>query len=130
LIIITQATSNIVILTLTEKVTLSSPKFLFVFKNDVTNVSYYFIAADTSSYTYRYNKFSITEMADGNPLIGQIQLSEEGFYGYTVYEQESSSNLDPALATGIVEVGKVLVKGTEATVTSYDEQTKTRKTYG
>ena len=126
MIIITQATSNIVILTLTEKVTLSSPKFLFVFKNDVTNVSYYFIAADTS----RYNKFSITEMADGNPLIGQIQLSEEGFYGYTVYEQESSSNLDPALATGIVEVGKVLVKGTEATVTSYDEQTKTRKTYG
>jgi hypothetical protein len=130
LIKIAKDTVNAVYLTLTEKVTLSSPKFLFVFQNDITNVYYYFIAADTSSYTYRYNKFSIEEKEDGDPLLGEIELPETGFYNYTIYEQESSTNLDPDNATGIVEIGKVLVTDTETEANVYDGQTKTRKVYG
>ena len=110
---INKAQANIVVLTLKEKTTLTNPKYLFVFKNDQTNVESKFIAADTSSYTDRYNKFTITEKATSpNNLIGEVTLSLDGFYTYTIYEQTSSTNLNPANATGVVETGKVQVFAT------------------
>lgn len=110
---INKASANIVVLTLKEKTTLTNPKYLFVFKNDQTNVESKFIAADTSSYTDRYNKFTITEKATNpNNLIGEVTLSLDGFYTYTIYEQTSSTNLNPANATGVVETGKVQVFAT------------------
>jgi hypothetical protein len=114
---INKASINTVVLTLTEKVTLPSPKFLFEFKNDQTNELIYFIAADVSSYTDRYNKFLIEETATENLLIGKVELSLTGFYSYRVFEQTSTTNLDPALSdnTTPLEYGKVLVIGTSAT---------------
>lgn len=102
--------ANVVVITLKEKTTLTNPKYLFVFKNDQTNVEAKFIAADTSTYPDRYNKFTITEKTSSpNPLIGEVTLSLDGFYTYTIYEQTSSTNLNPANATGVVETGKVQV---------------------
>lgn len=105
--------ANVVVLTLKEKTTLTNPKYLFVFKNDQTNVDAKFIAADTSTYPDRYNKFTITEKTTSpNPLTGEVTLSLDGFYTYTIYEQTSSTNLNPANATGVVETGKVQVFAT------------------
>ena len=114
---INKASVNTVVLTLTELVTLAVPKFLFEFKNDQDNSLKYFIAADVSSYTDRFNKFLIEESTTEAPLTGKIELELTGFYSYRVFEQLSSSNLDPTLCdnTTPLETGKVLVIGTSAT---------------
>lgn len=91
-------------LTLTEKVTLSTPKFLFKFRNITEKVSYYTIIADTSSFTRRYNRFSFTEGTD-DAVNGSLTLGAGGQYEYFVYEQASSSNLDPTLTGDLVEKG-------------------------
>lgn len=110
---ITKGIANTVVLTLKEKTTLTNPKYLFVFKNDQSNVDSKFIAADTSTYPDRYNKFVITEKTSSpNPLTGEVTLSLDGFYTYTIYEQTSSTNLNPANATKVVETGKVQVFAT------------------
>lgn len=106
-------------MTLTEKSTLTSPYYLFNFVSDVTGNSVNFIASDLSSYTDRYNKFLITETSGTNDYTsGTITLSPTGQWTYKVYEQTSSTNLNPLLATNTtpLEVGIVKVKGTE---TSY-----------
>lgn len=122
---ITQTSVNEIIVTLTEKVTLSSPYFLFQFENQQTKQLYYCISADTSSYTDRYNDFSIEEKTNPTLTNGEIRLANEGFYNYTIYEQESSTNLDPDNATGIVEKGICKVIGTARTSYSHTPATTT-----
>lgn len=125
---ITRGQANVVVITLKEKTTLANPKYLFVFKNDQTNVEAKFIAADTSNYTDRYNKFTITEKTTSpNPLTGEVTLSLDGFYTYTIYEQTSSTNLNPANATGVVETGKVQVF--QAAVTDHTYSPDSNITY-
>jgi len=117
------------ILTLTENCTLTSPYYLFEFKSDVTYESVCFIAADISTHQERYNEFLITETS-GTPNLtsGTIELNPTGTWTYRVFEQTSSSNLNPSLAdnTTPIEIGKVKVKGTE---TSYDTNNSTDITY-
>lgn len=108
LIHLKENSANTVILTLKEKATLSSPTYLFHFRNDITGADYYVISADVSTATGRYNKFTITEGVD-DQLNGSVLLGEGGYYSYTIYEQSSPSNLDPTLATGVVERGKMLL---------------------
>lgn len=125
---ITRGQANVVVITLKEKTTLANPKYLFVFKNDQTNVEAKFIAADTSTYPDRYNKFTITEKTTSpNPLTGEVTLSLDGFYTYTIYEQTSSTNLNPANATGVVETGKVQVF--QAAVTDHTYSPDSNITY-
>lgn len=117
---LTQGTaSENIIVTLTEKVTLTSPYYLFVFthvseKTVVTKIIN--STADLSGYTDRYNKFSInTSVLFLNKPVGQ--------YNYQVYEQSSSTNTDPDLATTLLESGKLLLKpATEFSHVTYDEQ--------
>lgn len=126
---ITQGQDNTITLTLTEKVTLDAPEFLFVLQNDSTKVEYTFIAADISGYTDRYNKFIITEKTSPDNLAGEVRLPDTGFYSYTIYEQESTTNLDKDLATGIVEIGKCLVSGTASTNTAHENSNTTNVAY-
>lgn len=83
----------------------------------MTESTYYLICADTSSYTDRYNKFSIIEGAD-DPTNGSIILGDEGFYSYNIYEQSSSSNLDPSGLT-VIESGKMKLLGDNQTFTKH-----------
>jgi hypothetical protein len=115
---ITKGQVNTVALTLTEKSTLTNPEYLFVFQNDESRVNYIFIAQDVSVWPSRYNKFEIEETSSEDVLNGKIELVE-GFYKYTIYEQASATNLDPDLATGIVEVGKVQVIGSTTVDNEY-----------
>jgi len=89
------------ILTLTEKVTISPVYFLFSFTHRLTNTTTNKILTDSSSYTERYNKFSVTE--------GTTFTLDAGEYLYKVYAQTSPSNTDPALANELVEEGLLKV---------------------
>lgn len=130
---IERATSNEVIVTLTEKVTISAPYyFLFSFTSQTTNITKNFLCADTSSYPDRYNKFSITEVASGSEDLnnGIVNLQPEGFWNYKIYAQNSSSNLLPLSADELVEEGIVRVMGSDiVTYNEYDGQTTTIKYY-
>ena len=130
---INRNTSNEVILTLTEKVTISAPYyFLFSFTSQSTNSTKNFLCADTSSYTDRYNSFTITEVNAGSENLntGSVNLQPEGFWNYKIYAQSSSSNLVPASADELVEEGIVRVMGSDIqTYNEYDGQTTTLKYY-
>jgi len=120
--------SNVVVLTLSEKVTISNPKFLFEFINNQTQQKYYCIASDTSLYTERYNKFNIiVKTTTPSPLIGEIQIPLGDEYTYNVYEQISSTNLVPT-GLNVVENGLMTY---DKTMTSriQNESTLTRKAY-
>lgn len=122
---ITKATSNEVILTLKEKQTIDNATFLFNFRHDNTKQEKAFLAADTSSFKNRFNRFTIEENASETLSSGIVSL-REGFHTYEVYEQSSTSNLNVQEATNLVpiEVGKVQVIGTVTTIAEYDEQDK------
>ena len=121
---VTRGQSNSVVFTLTEKTTLSSPYFLVVFNNLATNELVYAICPDTSTRTTRYNLLTIIESNTSIPLSGQVKLVE-GIYQYKVYEQTSSSNLDPSLSTSLVETG--LLKSTTTATSSFIDNTYTEE---
>ena len=131
MLVVNRSANNTLILTLTEKATLTSPVYLFRFINDVERTEKSCIITDTSSYTYRYNKFTLTETSGTEVLTsGTITLSPAGFWHYEVYEQSSSSNtnyllsLNPSIP---LEVGKLKVIGTTPTVIR-NTQAQTYKT--
>jgi hypothetical protein len=121
---VTRGQSNSVVFTLTEKTTLSSPYFLVVFNNLATNELVYAICPDTSTQTTRYNLLTIIESNTSIPLSGQVKLVE-GIYQYKVYEQTSSSNLDPSLSTSLVETG--LLKSVTTATSSFIDNTYTEE---
>jgi hypothetical protein len=88
-------------LTLSEKVTISNPYFLFSLTHRQTNKEYNFLLTDISTFKERYNKFSINEN-DYNFF--------EGEYEYVVYAQTSSTNIIPSLANEQVESGILKVQ--------------------
>ena len=131
MITITRGTTNTIILTLTENVTIANPVFLFVFANDQTRQTYSCIAADSSDYTYRYNEFIIIESDSPNYLEGGINLPAPGDYHYFVYQQTSTTNLDPTLSEGLLKSGKLVVFSSAGALdNTYDSETKTNIIYG
>jgi hypothetical protein len=112
-------TAETITVTLNEKRTLDSGYYLFVFTNILTrqivNKIYSFID-DTSDFQDRYNEFEInTDTVFGDYPIGQ--------WGYTIYEQASSSN---TVVTGLTEVERgimMLKPSSEFEFESYNEST-------
>jgi hypothetical protein len=90
-----------VIITLTEKQTLTAPNYLFYFINRTSNDIVAFVKlnnTDTSAYKDRFNKFSINATTFfTNKLSGE--------WTYYIYEQASTSNVNPDLATSLLETG-------------------------
>ncbi len=130
MLLITKNSNNSLVLTLREKATLTSPYYLFVFNNDITNHSVTFTANDLSSYTQRYNKFLITETSGTNNLSsGVITLSPTGFWSYKIYEMSDGTNTSVSNVTSLVEEGKLLVEGTPTTHNKYVKE-RTYKVYG
>ena len=129
--IINKGQNNFLIFTLSEKVTLTNPYYLFTFKHQVLMSSVNFIASDVSGFPTRYNKFLITETTGSvNLTSGVVSFPETGFYEYAIYEQTSSSNLNLANVTGLLEIGMVKVESTLPIYNEYDNQSKTIITYG
>jgi hypothetical protein len=105
MLLITKGETKFWYLTLTEKVTISNPKFLFYVTHRQTNKTYAFILTDVSTFKDRYNKFSINE---------NTYNFFEGEYMYNVYAQTSSVNIIPSLANELVEEGILKVQLVES----------------
>lgn len=88
-------------LTLTENSTLASPVYLFVFSKGGNDYPVICTDLATTAQKARTNLFTITEGAD-DPTNGSLILGTTGVYDLIVYEQSSTTNLDPANSTGIV----------------------------
>lgn len=93
------------ILTLSEKVSITTPYYLFVFLHVTTKDSVKFIkgiADDESGYQSRFNQFTI------NPAV--LFLGKPvGEWHYTIYEQVSDSNTDVTLTGAVLENGKMML---------------------
>jgi hypothetical protein len=111
---LTKGQTQYIYLTLTEKQTLATPNYLFVFKNRSTNLEVKFVllyAADVSSYKDRYNKFSLN-------VNKYFSSKPRGQYIYSVYQQSSTSNTD---VTGLTELesGIMWLNDEEVVYTEY-----------
>ena len=117
---LTKDTTAEVILTLTEKETIFEANYLFVFESRVSNEKVKFVllnVTDESEYKDRYNLFNIV-------VNDYFADAENGWYKYTVYEQESTTNTDESLTGGILETGLMFLEdGEEITITTYDNPT-------
>jgi hypothetical protein len=112
---LTKGQTQNIILTLTEKQTLTSPNYLFIFENRSTNTEIKFIklnATDTSAYKDRFNQFSIVVNTYFNTALN-------GQYTYTIYEQASTSNLNPT-GLNMLESGIMELSGTTISYTKYE----------
>jgi hypothetical protein len=92
------------IVTLTESTTLTNPYYLFVFTNVSTKVQYKInvnSTSDTSGFKDRFNEFAFN-------TITLFASAQAGQFSYEIYEQSSSSNLDPS-GLNLVECGKMLL---------------------
>jgi hypothetical protein len=126
MVILEKAQTQNIVLTLTEKTTLTNPYYLFeAFNKERNDYTFCILGADLSEWPLRYNMFEVTE-TDTPTLAGEISLTK-GDYVYRVYEQMSNSNID---TTGLtcVEEGSMQVKQ-DVTNTEY-EGTLTNTVYG
>lgn len=117
---LTKGQTQFVYLTLTEKQTISSPNYLFTFKNRSTNTEVKFVllyAADVSLFKERYNKFSIK-------VDKYFSSKPRGQWTYSVYEQTSTSNTDETGLT-LLESGIMWLNDAEEIYTEY----QTKDTY-
>ena len=129
MILITKDTSNIAILTLSEKTTLSNVVYLFEVTHDASNDVKYFIAPDTSSNKERYNKITIIENVSELPLVGQVSFTNLGSYTYNVYEQIDTENLSP-VGLNLIDKGKLKVVETDVVIPTYSGNQTNYIVYG
>jgi hypothetical protein len=124
-------TVNSVVVTLNELATLATPFYLFEFIKDDTNETKIFTASNVSTSRSRYDEFNITTTTGTEDLLnGVIDLKTKGYYTYNIYEQVSSTNLNLANITSLVEVGKVYMNDVKNPVRKeYEDQTNTKKVY-
>jgi hypothetical protein len=111
---LTKGQTQNIILTLTEKQLLTNPNYLFVFTNRSANTEVKFVMlnnTDISQYKDRYNEFSIVTNTN-------FSTSLNGQYDYDIYEQTSTSNLNPA-GLNLLESGIMELVGTPFNFTEY-----------
>jgi len=128
MILIQKATTNLVILTLSERTTITDAYYLFTFTNSTTKEVKSFIGLENSVNPYRANEFSIEENAVEDLEESIVSLST-GFWTYSIREQESSTNLVVAESGNVVEIGKVLVYENEAEIPTFTEEITTIKAF-
>jgi hypothetical protein len=125
---LTKNTANTVVVTLEENRSISNAYYLFEFKNNQTGVKSYCIPDNISTEVQRYDEFVITETSSPVALNGEVEL-DEGEYTYTVYEQASSTNLNPSGLTS-VEMGLCKVfDSSNNTNTEYSGASTTNTVY-
>lgn len=129
MILINKNSTNNVILTLAEKTTLENVVYLFEVINDASSEVKCFIADDVSINKIRYNEFNLIENTTENLLNGTFELELAGFYTYNIYEQTSTTNLDPTLATNLIETGKLNVPETTSALIQYNGNQTTTIVY-
>jgi hypothetical protein len=88
--------------------------YLVEFKMQMSNEKYYLILKPTED-NNRYTESKVGTHTD-SPTLGRVLITDTGFYTYTIWGQNSSSNLDPENASviGKCEVGVMQIVGANA----------------
>tara|TARA_R100001015_G_C4635284_1_gene204440 strand:- start:10768 stop:11178 length:411 start_codon:yes stop_codon:yes gene_type:complete len=103
---LTRGQANDIYLNLADVRTNSTGYFyLFGLTNEMTQSTTYVIAVKVST-NDRYDKLRITENNTEDKPNGTVKLFPEGFFKYIVYEQTSSSNLDPTDSSVVGELDR------------------------
>lgn len=104
MIYLTKGQVDVIILTLKEKQLFTNSNYLFRFIHRSLNTEVKFVILnneDTSAYKNRFNQFTLITNTYFN-------TSESGEWEYYIYEQSSTTNLDPTglnlLETGIMRL--------------------------
>ena len=97
---------NYLVVTVSQNSELTNPQYLFSFVHIFSKERVSFIPVDVSTHKSRYDEFYFVEGVGP----GQINFPYAGQYLYTISEQPAGSgNLDPALATNVVENGEAQI---------------------
>lgn len=105
--------SENIIVTLTEKVTIVTPYYLFVFNNVTTKAVVKTVKSfsdDLSTALSRYNEFAI-------PTAELFEDQATGQWNYEVYE--SATETMDSIGLNMIENGKMLLKAAELTLTGH-----------
>ena len=102
------------IVTVTELTTVTPVYYLFEFEHQQSFEKVYCILTNISTNTERYDEFTIEDSVD-------VTFPYDGYYIYRVYQQTSSSNLDPDLSDGLVEEGRAHVYEIDSPANEYNE---------
>jgi len=130
MIILEPNTENTVVLSLTEKVTIVSPTFLFRFVHKESKVEYVCIAPPVDDYSFERQSFVIETVASGAvALSGQVALVYGDEYNYYIYAQTSTTNTDYTLADELVQQGIMKFNKSITERTVYERGATTRKVY-
>ena len=103
--------------------TLTAPRFLLHFTSTQTGANVYAITQNSGAVSGPLI-LTFDEVGDGGtvaPTSGDILLSPAGWWELSVYEQTSTTNLDPANASRLVASMGVEVVGTSCTASAYTE---------
>lgn len=120
---------NIVVLTLSEKTTITDATYLFTFTNDQSNKVKSFIAIDISPNPIRYNRFDIIEDNTEDLENGVVKLDQLDSWSYTIREQASATNLVVANSGNIVEEGIVIVLDSSTEIPTFTDETTEIKVF-
>jgi hypothetical protein len=109
--------------TVSNESELNNPTYLWVLTNLETKVKKYFIpfnatvphAGRFDTFTFNSNNY-ISEVFIGSNCNIHLQ---QGQYSYTIYDQVSTTNLNPTLSNSIVETGLAVVEQVEVCYTTY-----------
>jgi hypothetical protein len=91
---------------------LTNPTYLFVFTHIVSKEQAIFIPQDISINKLRYNEFVFFESIYENLNVSppRVTFPYDGQYYYEIYEQVSTTNLNPLLALNKVAEGRGLIE--------------------
>jgi hypothetical protein len=115
-----KGSTSTLICTLTEKQTITDANYLFVFTSRATNDQVKFVkvnAFDVSTNKERWNEFAIV-------VNDYFANYHESWWKYEIYEQTSSTNLNPA-GLGLLETGLMFLDdNTNMSFTQYSQDVK------
>jgi hypothetical protein len=121
MIVLTKGETKNIYFTGSESAILTDPYFLFIFTNRITQEVVKFVATNEST-TLRYDVFELD-------VDQYFEDAETGFWTYQVYEQASSSNLNPAGLNQVEDGYMYLNSAITFEPTTYDEQDNSFITY-
>lgn len=109
------------IVTVTEKTTITNPFYLIHFESVATSKNAFFISSNISNSTDRFDEFVISPT--------DIETLDEGTYNYYIYAQLSDTNLDPSLSDELTESGLMTIQYTDYLNSKEYDTTENYKQY-
>lgn len=123
-------TNNTIVLSLSEKLTITNPTYLFRFVHKESKVEYVCISAPVTDYSLGRQSFVIQTVSSGAVATsGQVALVYGDEYDYYIYAQTDTDNTDYTLADELVQQGLMKFNKPITERETYERAATTRKVY-